>query len=71
MNQKLTQAIALEVQLFHSIEQKENFLFLLGALLAKVISSLNQRLGKGESEAIANPERNQAQGKIRAEGNNS
>lgn len=38
MNQKLTQAIALEVQLFHSIEQKENFLFLLGALLAKVIS---------------------------------
>nr|WP_292803295.1 hypothetical protein [Nostoc sp. NMS7] len=38
MNQELTQAIASEVQLFHSIEQKENFLFLLGALLAKVIS---------------------------------
>ncbi|MDZ7961384.1 MAG: hypothetical protein RMY34_26470 [Aulosira sp. DedQUE10] len=38
MNQELNQAIALEVQLFHSIEQKENFLFLLGALLAKVIS---------------------------------
>ncbi|MBE9039044.1 hypothetical protein [aff. Roholtiella sp. LEGE 12411] len=29
MNQELTQAIASEVQLFHSIEQKENFLFLL------------------------------------------
>jgi hypothetical protein len=28
MNQELTQAIALEVQLFHIIEQKENFLFL-------------------------------------------
>ncbi|MEH1766401.1 hypothetical protein [Nostoc sp.] len=35
MNQELTQAIASEVQLFHGMEQKENFLFLLGALLAK------------------------------------
>jgi len=38
MNRVLTQAIASEVQLFQSIEQKENFLFLLGALLARVIS---------------------------------
>jgi predicted HTH domain antitoxin len=38
MNKELTQTIASEVQLFQSVEQKENFLFLLGALLAKVIS---------------------------------
>jgi len=38
MNRVLTQAIASEVQLFQSIEQKENFLFLLGALLARVTS---------------------------------
>ncbi len=38
MNRVLTQAIASEVQLFQSVEQKENFLFLLGALLARVIS---------------------------------
>jgi predicted HTH domain antitoxin len=38
MNRVLTQAIASEVQLFQNIEQKENFLFLLGALLARVIS---------------------------------
>lgn len=38
MNKVITQAIASEVQLFQSVEQKENFLFLLGALLAKVIS---------------------------------
>ena len=38
MNEKLTQSIASEVQLFQSLEQKENFLFLLGALLARVIS---------------------------------
>jgi predicted HTH domain antitoxin len=38
MNKELTQTIASEVRLFQSIEQKENFLFLLGALLARVIS---------------------------------
>ncbi len=38
MNRVLTQAIASEVQLFQSVQQKENFLFLLGALLARVIS---------------------------------
>lgn len=38
MNKKLTQTIASEIPLFQNIEQKENFLFLLGALLAKVIS---------------------------------
>lgn len=38
MNRVLTQAIASEVQLFQSVEQKENFRFLLGALLARVIS---------------------------------
>ena len=38
MNKDFTQTIASEVQLFQSVEQKENFLFLLGALLAKVIS---------------------------------
>lgn len=38
MNSNLTHMIASEVQLFQSVEQKENFLFLLGALLAKVIS---------------------------------
>lgn len=38
MNRLLTQSIASEVQLFKSVEQKENFLFLLGALLARVIS---------------------------------
>ncbi|WP_335216297.1 hypothetical protein [Nostoc sp.] len=34
MNQELAQAIASEVQLFHTIDHKENFLFLLKALLA-------------------------------------
>jgi hypothetical protein len=38
MNRALTQSIASEIQLFQSVEQKENFLFLLGALLARVIS---------------------------------
>jgi predicted HTH domain antitoxin len=38
MNKEFTQIIASEIQLFQSVEQKENFLFLLGALLAKVIS---------------------------------
>jgi predicted HTH domain antitoxin len=38
VNKELTQTIASEVQLFQSVEQKENFLFLLGALLARVIT---------------------------------
>ncbi|MFQ4140174.1 hypothetical protein PGN35_028065 [Nodosilinea sp. PGN35] len=38
MNKKLAQTIASEVQLFQTLEQKENFLFLIGALLARVIS---------------------------------
>ncbi len=38
MNRSLTQSIASEVQIFQSVEQKEDFLFLLGALFARVIS---------------------------------
>jgi predicted HTH domain antitoxin len=38
MNKELSQTIASEVQLFQTIDQKENFLFLIGALLARVIS---------------------------------
>ena len=38
MNKELTQTIASEVQLFRNIEQKENFLFLIGALMTRVIS---------------------------------
>lgn len=38
MNKEFTETIASEVQLFQSVEQKENFLFLLGALLARVIT---------------------------------
>lgn len=38
MNKELTETIASEIQLSQSIEQKENFLFLLGALMARVIS---------------------------------
>jgi predicted HTH domain antitoxin len=38
MNRELTQRIAAEVQIFQNLEQKENFLFVLGALLARVIS---------------------------------
>jgi predicted HTH domain antitoxin len=38
MNREITQAIASEVQLFQTLDQKENFLFLIGALLARVIS---------------------------------
>ncbi len=38
MNQQLTQTIASELQIFKTVEQKENFIFLLGALLAKLIS---------------------------------
>ena len=38
MNAELAQTIASEIQIFQNIKQKENFLFLLGALLARVIS---------------------------------
>lgn len=38
MNKELTQTIASEIQLFQTIEQKEKFLFLLGALIARVIT---------------------------------
>ena len=38
MNREVTQTIASEVQLFQTVDQKENFLFLIGALLARVIS---------------------------------
>jgi predicted HTH domain antitoxin len=38
MSQETLQQIAAEVQLFNTLEQKENFLFLLGALTARLIS---------------------------------
>lgn len=38
MNRELTKNIASELQLFRTVEQKENFIFLLGALISKVIS---------------------------------
>jgi predicted HTH domain antitoxin len=38
MNRELTKNIAAELQLFKTVEQKENFIFLLGALISKVIS---------------------------------
>lgn len=38
MPQELLQNIAAEVQLFNTLEQKENFLFVLGALSARLIS---------------------------------
>jgi predicted HTH domain antitoxin len=38
MNGELTKTIASELQIFQTVEQKENFIFLVGALLAKVIS---------------------------------
>jgi len=38
MNRDVTQTIASEVQLFQTLDQKEDFLFLIGALLARVIS---------------------------------
>lgn len=38
MNREATQTIASEIQLFQTLDQKENFLFLIGALLARVIS---------------------------------
>ena len=41
MNKELAQTIASEVQIFQNLEQKENFLFVIGALLARVISLKN------------------------------
>ena len=38
MPQELTQKIAAEVQLFNTLERKENFLCTLGALTARIIS---------------------------------
>jgi predicted HTH domain antitoxin len=38
MNRELTQNIASELQIFKTVEQKESFLFLLGALQTRVIS---------------------------------
>jgi hypothetical protein len=38
MPQELIQSIAAEVQLFNTLEQKKNFLFILGALTARLIS---------------------------------
>ncbi len=38
MNGELTKTIASELQIFQTVEKKENFIFLVGALLAKVIS---------------------------------
>ena len=38
MNRELTKTIASELQVFKTVAQKENFLFLIGALHAKVIS---------------------------------
>jgi hypothetical protein len=37
-NTELFQGIASEIQIFQNIEQKESFLFVLGALAARVIS---------------------------------
>jgi predicted HTH domain antitoxin len=38
MSQELLQNIATEFQLFNTLEQKENFLIVLGALTARLIS---------------------------------
>ncbi len=38
MNRELIRDVAAQVQIFRDINQKENFLFVLGALLARVIS---------------------------------
>jgi predicted HTH domain antitoxin len=38
MPQDLLQNIATEIQLFNTLEQKENFLIVLGALTARIIS---------------------------------
>ncbi|HBE18573.1 MAG TPA: hypothetical protein DEG17_19265 [Cyanobacteria bacterium UBA11149] len=38
MSQEMLEKIAAEVQLFNTLEQKENFLFLLGAIAARIVS---------------------------------
>ncbi|HEY9603715.1 MAG TPA: hypothetical protein V6C85_19015 [Allocoleopsis sp.] len=38
MNTEVVKGIASEIQIFQDIEQKESFLFVLGALAARVIS---------------------------------
>lgn len=38
MNRTITETIAAELQIFQTVNQKENFLFVIGALLTKVIS---------------------------------
>jgi hypothetical protein len=38
MNTQLVQKIANEIQMFQTIDQKQDFLFLLGALMTRVIS---------------------------------
>jgi hypothetical protein len=43
MNRELTKTIASELQVFKTVDRKENFLFLIGALLAKVISLQKQQ----------------------------
>lgn len=38
MNRTITETIAAELQIFQTVNQKENFLFIIGALLTQVIS---------------------------------
>jgi len=38
MRQQLFKTIASDIQLFKSVEEKERFLFVLGALISKIIS---------------------------------
>lgn len=38
MNQELARSIASEIQIFQSVEQKEKLLFLIGALMTRVIT---------------------------------
>jgi len=38
MTQQLFKTIASDIQLFKSVEEKERFLFVLGALISKIIS---------------------------------
>lgn len=38
MNTKLARSIASEVQIFQNVEQKESFLFLIGALMTRVVT---------------------------------
>ena len=54
MKKELTQTIASEIQLFPSVEQKEDFLFLLGALLARIISNLLLMKSKLNQIQLAN-----------------